>query len=64
MYRFKPGIDNAFPDGREVPLVPVELGGWLKYALEESLAHNLGRACSDLSVIDHAVDGPPPRPWR
>ncbi|MFD8839756.1 hypothetical protein [Streptomyces griseofuscus] len=35
-YRFVPGIDGASRDGRSVPAVSVELGGFLKYALEKS----------------------------
>ncbi|WP_119581667.1 hypothetical protein [Streptomyces europaeiscabiei] len=37
-YRFKPGINEATRDGRSLPAVPLELGGWLKRALEESFA--------------------------
>lgn len=35
-YRFKPGIDRATRNGRTSPGVPMELGGWIKRALEES----------------------------
>ncbi|MFJ9821142.1 hypothetical protein ACIRU3_38990 [Streptomyces sp. NPDC101151] len=36
-YRLVPGVDDATNDGRLSPAKPLELGGWLKRALEESL---------------------------
>lgn len=35
-YRFKPGVDGATGIGRTSPAVPMELGEWIKRALEES----------------------------
>ncbi|MGW3917762.1 hypothetical protein ACWEBX_40880 [Streptomyces sp. NPDC005070] len=35
-YRFCPGIDRATSDGRLSPAVPLELGDWLKRAVEPS----------------------------
>lgn len=35
-YRFKPGIDHATANGRTSPAVSLELGEWLKRAMEES----------------------------
>ncbi|MBC2906769.1 hypothetical protein [Streptomyces cupreus] len=58
-YRFKPGIDGASPNGRGVPAVPVELGGWLKYALEESFAPSW----NDPSYWRERYAGAPVRLW-
>lgn len=35
-YRFQPNIDRATRDGRTSPAVPMELGDWIKRALEKS----------------------------
>ncbi len=58
-YRFKPSIDRASANGRKVPAVPVELGGWLKYTLEKSFAPTW----SDTAYWRDRYGGAPVRLW-
>ncbi|MCF3136841.1 hypothetical protein [Streptomyces olivochromogenes] len=58
-YRFVPGIDNATTDGRSTPAVPLELGEWLKRALQDSMPP----AWTDRAAWREQYAGAPVRLW-
>lgn len=58
-YRFCPGINNTTSDGRLSPGVPLELGEWIKRALEYSLPPSW----TDRTYWRDRYDGEPVRLW-
>ncbi|MEU5483479.1 hypothetical protein [Streptomyces mirabilis] len=58
-YRFKPGINDSSADGRLSPAVPLELGEWLKRALEVSLPPSW----TDRAYWSQRYAGAPVRLW-